>query len=190
MENDVMFDHVPSPAAALCIRPATVDDLGRIDALRQASVASLLLPGLEPSQQATMLESTPLDPALVHDGTYYVALVGGTLAACGGWSRRAVLIRTGPQPEAGEDLLDPAQEPAAIRAMYTHPDYARLGLASLVLAASETAARRSGFRRARLIATAPGRKLYEARGWSASAPFLLGRDRAGEVELAVMEKAL
>jgi len=185
-----MFDHSPTLAPGLCIRPATADDLEDIDALRKASIDSLLLPGLGPAQKTTMLEYTPLDPCLVHDGTYYVALVGGTLAACGGWSRRSAVVRTRSQPGGHDRFLDPATEAAGIRAMYTHPDFARLGLGSLVLAASETAARLAGFQRARLIATAPGRRLYEARGWTEAARAQLGPDSASSVEVTLMEKML
>lgn len=176
--------------ADLCLRPATADDIERIDRLRKVSIDRLLLPGLGAAQRTTMLDCTPLDPDLVRDGTYYVALVGGALAACGGWSRRSAVIRTRSQPGGDDRFLDPATEAAGIRAMYTHPDFARLGLGSLVLAASETAARLAGFRRARLIATAPGRRLYEARGWTAAARTQLGPDSASSVEVTLMEKAL
>jgi GNAT superfamily N-acetyltransferase len=47
--------------------------------------------------------------------------------------------------------------------MYTHPDFARMGLGTILLAAAETAARLAGFRRAELIATSAGRELYRAR---------------------------
>jgi len=47
---------------------------------------------------------------------------------------------------AGRDarLLDPVMEPARVRAMYTHPDFARRGIGRLVLTLCETAAAAEG----------------------------------------------
>lgn len=143
-------------APSLCIRLATPDDLECIDALCGASIDSLLLPGLGPAQQTIMLECTPLDTNLVHVGTYYVALVGSAFAACVGWSRRSAFIRTRSQPGSRDLFLDPTTEADGIRMMYTHPDFVRFGLGSILLAGAEAAARLAGFRRAGLTATSVG----------------------------------
>jgi GNAT superfamily N-acetyltransferase len=174
----------------LGVRPARPEDLGRIDALREASIQALLLPELRPAQRAALIACTPLDTALVADGTYYLAEVGGALAACGGWSRRAALIRRRGEAPGAERMLDPATDAAAIRAMYTHPDFARLGLGSLVLGICETAARLAGFRRARLLATPPGRRLYLAHGWTERDQVLVGPDLVSGFEVSLMEKAI
>ncbi|WP_082443416.1 MULTISPECIES: GNAT family N-acetyltransferase [unclassified Sphingomonas] len=107
-----------------------------------------------------------LDRQLVGDGTCFVAEVDGALVGCGGWSRRATLY-------GGDDgmvprdvrLLDPATEPARIRAMYTHPDHARRGIGSLILATCERAALAEGFRTAELMSTASGQPLYTRCGY-------------------------
>jgi GNAT superfamily N-acetyltransferase len=74
--------------------------------------------------------------------------------------------------------------------MYTHPDFARLGLASILLAASETAARLAGFGWAELIATSAGRALYLARGWREVGRITLGPDDGSSIEASLMERAL
>ena len=62
-------------------------------------------------------------------------------------------------------LLDPATDPARVRAMYTHPDFARRGVGRLVLEACEAAASVEGFATLELMATRSGRPLYEAFGF-------------------------
>ena len=107
-----------------------------------------------------------LDTQLIADGTYFVVEDGGVMAGCGGWSRRATLF--GHNHTAGRDarLLDPASEPARIRAMYTHPKFARRGVGRYVLALCEAAARGEGFTRVELGATAGGEPLYRACGYT------------------------
>jgi GNAT superfamily N-acetyltransferase len=105
------------------------------------------------------------DSRLIADGTYFVAEVDGRLAGCGGWSRRRTLYG-GDQTKSGEEpLLDPATEPAKVRAFFVHPGFARRGIGSQLLEACFAAARKAGFRRLELAATLPGVPLYAARGF-------------------------
>jgi GNAT superfamily N-acetyltransferase len=62
-------------------------------------------------------------------------------------------------------LLDPARDPAKIRAMYTHPGFARRGVGRLVLSLCERAAAAEGFTVLELMGTMAGRPLYEAAGF-------------------------
>lgn len=66
-----------------------------------------------------------LDTQLVDDGTYFVVEQDGALAGCGGWSRRATLYGGDRSPGRDAALLDPARDAAHVRAMYTHPAFAR-----------------------------------------------------------------
>jgi GNAT superfamily N-acetyltransferase len=109
-----------------------------------------MAPSLTEPQRRTLYEYTAFDARLIDDGTYYVLEVDGRIAASGGWSRRAALVRRAGGDAAPERFLDARSDSAAIRAMYTHPDYARLGLGSILLAAVEAAARLAGFGRAEL----------------------------------------
>jgi GNAT superfamily N-acetyltransferase len=107
-----------------------------------------------------------LDTQLISDGTYLIAEKDGTIAGCGGWSRRATLYG-GDHSQGLRDpgLLDPASDPAKIRAMYTHPAFARQGVGRRVLQECEQAAVRAGFTAVELMATLSGQRLYGASGY-------------------------
>lgn len=61
--------------------------------------------------------------------------------------------------------LDPATEPAKVRAMYTHPDFTRRGVGRLILSLCEGAAAAAGFTRVELMSTLAGEPLYRAAGY-------------------------
>ena len=67
--------------------------------------------------------------------------------------------------------LDPARDPARIRAFFVHPDHARKGIGRAIVNACETAARDEGFKRLELIATLPGQPLYAAMGYEVIEPY-------------------
>lgn len=132
-----------------------------------------------------------LDRQLIADGTYFVAeLEDGTIAGCGGWSRRATLY--GPDSSAGlrePRLLDPASEAARVRAMYTDPAFTRRGIGRALLAACEAAAREEGFSACELMGTAAGQPLYNVAGYTVIER--IEDDRGGApVPMARMRKAL
>lgn len=149
----------------LC-RLATTDDIDAIAALMALSIAQLQTGFLSPAQIAASRAVMGLDTGLIADETYFVVLQGDRLVGCGGWSRRATLFGGNHSAARDERLLDPAIEPARVRAMYTHPEFARQGIGRQILAASEAAARQAGFRRAELAATLAGAPLYRACGWT------------------------
>ena len=147
-------------------RLATREDIPAIVPLMRASISELQSGYLDAAQIASSRALMGLDSQLIDDGTYYVAAVDGQLAGCGGWSRRAAIIGTDDRPGAGA-LLDPARDAARIRAMYTHPGYARRGVGRLILTLAETAAAAEGFRHLELLATLAGQPLYVAAGYHA-----------------------
>lgn len=107
-----------------------------------------------------------LDTQLVADGTYYVVEIEGEIAGCGGWSRRATLYGGDHSLSLRDSrLLDPKTEAARVRAMYTHPAFARRGVGRLILDTSEDAAAAEGFRGVELMATLSGEPLYSACGY-------------------------
>ena len=106
------------------------------------------------------------DPMLVDDGTYYVAEGERGLIACGGWSRRHRLYAGSGATSEDARLLDPATEPAPMRAVFVRADRARRGLGTRILELCEAAAKAEGFSRLTLIATLPGVELYERRGFA------------------------
>ncbi|UVS79864.1 Acetyltransferase (GNAT) family protein [Actinokineospora sp. UTMC 2448] len=108
---------------------------------------------------------TEPDTVLIGDGTYFVHEVDGRVVACGGWSKRGK-VYTGSGAQPGDDrVLDPATEPARVRAMFVHRDWTRRGLARAILDACVAAARAEGFRSFVLMATLPGVPLYRAYGF-------------------------
>lgn len=185
-----MLDATFAQTIGLSLRKATPTDRAELDRLRRLSLRRLMAPSLTEPQRRTLHEYTEFDPRLIEDGTYYVLEVDGQIAASGGWSRRGALSPRGCCAVAPERVLDPSRDPAAIRAMYTHPDFARLGLGTILLAASEAAARLAGFRRAELIATSAGRALYLARGWREVRRISLGPDDGSAIDASLMERTL
>ena len=107
-----------------------------------------------------------VDLQLIEDGTYFVAEAGGRIVGCGGWSRRRTLFGASEYAESrNSTLLDPASEPAKIRAFFVHPDAARMGIGRAILQRCEAEALAAGFTAAEMMATLPGVPLYEACGY-------------------------
>lgn len=152
-------------APAFRHRLAIAADMPMLEILMQDAIRGLLPKFLPAEKVEASFHVMGVDSQLIADGTYFVVEEEGRLAGCGGWSRRATLF--GHNHTAGRDarLLDPASEPARIRAMYTHPGFARRGVGRYILALCEAAARDAGFVRAELGATAGGEPLYRACGY-------------------------
>ena len=132
----------------------------------EVAIAQLQREFLTPAQIESSGMVMGLDRQLIADRTYFVVEADGRLAGCGGWSRRATLYGGDQTPGRDAALLDPPTEPARVRAMYTHPDFARRGVGRLILALCEDAARAEGFTRLELMATLAGRELYARCGYA------------------------
>jgi GNAT superfamily N-acetyltransferase len=159
-------------ATSLLLRLATRDDLPALRELIPLSVRALSREHYTDAQIESGLRFVfGPDTLLIDDGSYFVVDAGTGLAAAGGWSRRDTLFG-GDQAQRAEDrLLDPAREPARIRAFYVHPDWARRGLGRRIVEACVDAARSAGFHRIELAATLPGIALYQACGFTAHEAF-------------------
>ena len=147
------------------IRLATSEDVAVLAQLMQASIEQLQRGFLDDAQIESSKAFMGIDQQLIEDGTYFVVEIDGAVAGCGGWSRRATLY--GGDHAAGRNaaLRDPATDPARVRAMYTHPDFARRGVGRLILETCETAAAAEGFTMLELMGTRSGRPLYIAFGF-------------------------
>jgi GNAT superfamily N-acetyltransferase len=150
---------------AMSGRLARLDDVPRLEPLVEAAIAILQKDFLDDDQIAASRAIMGIDRQLIEDGTYFVVEIDGELAGCGGWSRRAT--KYGGDHSSGRDshLLDPASDPARVRAMYTHPAFVRRGVGTLILRLSEDAARAEGFRELELYATLAGLPLYRSAGF-------------------------
>jgi len=148
------------------LRLATLDEEAAIDALMKASTRDLFPSFYDAHQtESSVKYVAAVDRMLIEDGTYFVAVTDGELIACGGRFRRDKLF-TGSESASGEArLLDPASEPARIRAMFVRSDWTRRGLGRRILEACEEAAKDEGFQTLALMATLPGLPLYEKCGF-------------------------
>ena len=144
---------------------ATPDDAEAVAEVMNAAIAELQKGFLDPAQIESSRMIMGLDRQLLIDGTYFMVMDGEAIAGCGGWSRRATLYGGDHTPGRDAALLDPATEAARVRAMYTHPAFARRGVGRLILTLCEAAAKAEGFGRVELMATLSGRALYSQCGY-------------------------
>lgn len=150
-------------------RIAGPEDEPAIVALMRASIEENMKAFLSAEEIEAAKETMGVDRTLIEDGTYFIieTQVDGhtVMVGCGGWGRRRTLY--GGDHTVGRDdrFSDPETEPARIRAMYTHPDWIRMGIGTLLLDLGEAAARDAGFSTIELGSTVPGEPLYLARGY-------------------------
>lgn len=172
-------------------RIAQLEDLDALRAVMRRSIETLQDDFLNPRQVAASHKVMGLDAQLVADGTYFIVELDGAIAGCGGWSWRSTLYGGDDSLVAREPrALDPATEPARIRAMYTDPAFVRQGVGRLVLELCEDAARRAGFGRATMMATMSGVPLYRSCGYAEADPPISACIDGIEVPLVRMEKRL
>jgi len=148
---------------ALEVRPASLADIPTLTGMI-ASSARILSRGYYTGQEteSAIRHVFGVDSALIADGTYFVATLGGRLAGCGGWSRRQTLYGGDQRPVGALDLLDPARDAARIRAFFVAPTAARRGVGRGLFNECVRAASASGFRALELMATLPGVPFYAA----------------------------
>lgn len=174
------------------IRRALFSDLVEIRRVMKRAIETLQTEFLSPQEIEASHALMGLDTQLIADGTYYLVLTkdGGVLAGCGGWSRRTTLFG-GDHTSGREDtLLDPAQDPARIRAMYTDPAFIRRGIGRLIITTCEDAARTEGFGRTGLMSTLAGAPLYKACGYTVVEDVNAETPSGTSVPLQRMEKTL
>jgi GNAT superfamily N-acetyltransferase len=161
-------DFYTSRMTTFHLRVATAEDVGPIRKLIDASVRGLQAGDYSAAQiEGALATVFTVDSQLITDGTYLVAFTdAGELAGCGGWSCRKTLYGGDHQLEKVElERLDPEADAAKIRAIFVHPKFARMGLGSLILSASEKAAMEAGFSRFEMGSTLTGVALYRLRGY-------------------------
>jgi GNAT superfamily N-acetyltransferase len=176
------------------LRLAVSDDTAAIDALMKASIRAIFPAFYSAEQTASAaVHVGHVDRQLIDDGTYFVIEEAGRdepLVACGGWSRRDRLYTGSGDQSDDTRLLDPATEPARVRAMFVRGDHTRRGLGTRILDACEEAARREGFRELVLEATLPGVPLYERFGFVASETMIVTMPDGVSLEAMEMHRPI
>ena len=148
------------------LRPARPAEVPALNALIAASARALSRGFYTPAETDLLIRHVfGVDTQLIADQTYFVIERDGTLAACGGWSGRRTLFGGDQAKEILDPVLDPATEPARIRAFFVRPEWARQGLGRRMLGHAESCAHAAGFGRAELMATLPGEPFYRAAGY-------------------------
>jgi GNAT superfamily N-acetyltransferase len=173
------------------LRPATPADASGIEALMKRSAAAIFPRYYDEHQcMSAVRHVAEVDPMLLEDGTFFVLEVGDELIGCGGWSRRDRLYTGSGTAGADDRLLDPASEPARVRAMFVRDDWTRRGIGRRILEESEAAARREGFRELVLGATLPGVPLYLAYGFEPVDEFDVTLSDGVKLRCVSMRKAI
>ncbi|MPQ56057.1 GNAT family N-acetyltransferase [Duganella sp. FT27W] len=149
------------------VRTAIHADIPAMEALIRRSGIGLSTGFYTPEQARAVTDHVfGVDTQLVIDQTYFVVEDSGEIVACGGWSRRATLFGADRMKQEADPLLDPATEPARIRAFFVDPSAARRGYGKLLLSWCTEAAAAGGFTTLELAATLPGVPLYRACGFA------------------------
>jgi GNAT superfamily N-acetyltransferase len=154
------------------LRLATLEDEPLLRDLIARSIRELGANDYTPAQiEAALQGAFGVDTALIRDQTYFAIVTDADeIVGCGGWSRRRTLFGSDTREVRDDSWLDPATEAARIRAFFIDSRHARRGLGRLLLARCESEAERAGFNEFALMATLPGKRLYEVCGYVGSAP--------------------
>ncbi len=129
-----------------------------------------------------------LDSQLIKDQTYLLVEHQGEVIACGGWGFRKTLFGSDDRVDRDAERLKPTVDSAKIRAFFIHPDFARQGIGTKILLWCEEQAQSMGFCSLELMATLPGKRLYEARGFVAGKPIQYDIGMGLSIEFVPMKK--
>ncbi|HET6978577.1 MAG TPA: GNAT family N-acetyltransferase [Pyrinomonadaceae bacterium] len=175
----------------MIIRKATMDEREALQELIAVSARYLSREHYDDQQIETAIATVfGVDTDLIEDGTYLVAESDGQIVGCGGWSKRNTLYGGDQYTSRDASYLDPASQPAKIRAFFIHPDHARKGVARAILSQCEKEARADGFRALELMSTMPGIEFYKSVGFKETGNFDLQLTEQVKLELVPMRKEL
>jgi predicted N-acetyltransferase YhbS len=176
---------------AIEIRLAVAQDIPKLKELIPESVRALSQGYYSPAQiESALVHIFGVDSQLIADGTYYTAVADGEIVGCGGWSKRKTLFGGDQMKNDEDNLLNPAQEAARIRAFFVHPQWARQGIGRRIIVLCEQSAQKAGFTRMELAATLPGEPLYAALGYQVTKRLDVQMPDGEVLPVAYMAKAL
>lgn len=175
----------------IVIRLAVSDDIPILNRLIPESVRSLRHGFYtEAEAEAAIRHVFGVDSQLVSDGTYFAAVEGNQLVACGGWSWRRTLYGGDQRPMGGGNILDPAVDAARIRAFFVAGTHARRGIGAMLLRACADAASAKGFTRLELMSTLPGVPFYRKLGFADVEPVIDTLPDGNQVGFVRMTRAV
>ncbi len=148
------------------IRAATRSDGERLLAMQAMSMRRLTSGFYERDVVEAFILQGTMDMALLDGGNYFHAHSGGVLLGSGGWSPELPHYH-----KALDDVSRCASMPTAtVRCLYVHPDAARRGVASALMARVESEIAAAGFNTASLHAMLPAIPFYRQQGWRSGRP--------------------
>src|SRR5258706_5040462 len=90
------------------LRPATLSDLGALQALIALSARTLGARDYSPAQiEGALRGAFGVDTQLIRDGTYFVVEHAGQLVGCGGLGQRRTLFCRDARPDRAASELEP-----------------------------------------------------------------------------------
>ncbi|OHU84968.1 MULTISPECIES: GNAT family N-acetyltransferase [Pseudoalteromonas] len=173
------------------IRKAKHSDIAQISALIEESARKLACEKYSKAQiEGALKNAWGVDSQLIIDCTYFVVECGQILVACGGWSYRKTLFGSDKEQNRSAEVLNPEFDAAKIRAFFVKPDFARKGIASMIMSACESEVKARGFRALELMATLPGIPLYKRHGFVTGGEITYPLDNGESIQFVPMRKKL
>ncbi|KAF2464919.1 acyl-CoA N-acyltransferase [Lindgomyces ingoldianus] len=169
MANPIASAKAQEATEHFTFRNATPSDIPSLSSMISTSLRSLSQTHYTPSElDGSIGFLFGPDTLLIHDQTYFIlhpVNSPSTICACGGWSFRRTLYGADTAPGRVPEKRDPKVERASIRAIFTHPKWARQGLGTMMMRYCEARAREGGFERLEMGSTLTGVALYERCGY-------------------------
>jgi GNAT superfamily N-acetyltransferase len=156
------------PVEGIQIRRALAEDAPDIRSLIDASIRGIGGRYYDAQEiESSLTHLFGVDSTMIADGTYFVATVGPLVVGAGGWSNRMTPFGGDQATDVrNTGLRDPQKDSAVIRAMYVHPEWARMKIGQMIITTCEYAARKAGFTSHELVATLSGIEFYTKQGYT------------------------
>jgi N-acetylglutamate synthase-like GNAT family acetyltransferase len=155
------------------IYKASLENFSHIQALISKSARLLQSQYYKKSEIETALELVSGIEELIAAGSFLVAEYENKIIGCGGWAI---------------DISE--SQKAEIRGFFVHPDYARRGVAKLLLTTCENECLHKGIQTLYLTATLSGEPFYKKCGFSEFGRFRQGLSNGESFELVKMAKEI
>jgi len=162
-----------------------MSDLQELKDLQAHSFRVLGTPYYGSDVVEAFIEVGTMDPALLDEGTYFVAVSAGRIVGCGGWCLRT--------PSYAAYIVGAATsggQTATVRSVYVHPLFARKGIARALMTAIEVEIAAAGLSAVSLAATLSGIPLYRRLGYRGEEPLILRLPTGHQIITLAMAKRL